>query len=80
MQNQEYRIAMEVLVFKTNLRYKKNVKEVMPHLNALNGIIRWNIDFHDKDKILRIVSLDLSPGLIERTLQHAGYVCEELPD
>jgi hypothetical protein len=71
---------MEILVFKTNLRYKKNVKEVMPHLNALNGIIRWNIDFHDKDKVLRIVSLDLSPQLIEDTLLSIGYVCEELTD
>jgi hypothetical protein len=71
---------MEVLVFKTNLRYKKNVREVMPHLNEIKGIIRWNIDFHDKDKILRIVSRNLSPRQIEYTLNHAGYVCEELPD
>lgn len=71
---------MEVLVFKTNLRYKRNVKEVMPHLNELNGIIQWNIDFHDKDKVLRIVSRDLSPKLIEDALQRAGYVCEELQD
>jgi hypothetical protein len=71
---------MEILVFKTNLRYKKNVKEVMPHLNELKGIMKWNIDFHDKDKILRIISRDLSPRLIEHTLQTAGYVCEELRD
>ena len=71
---------MEILVFKTNLRNKKNVKEVMPHLNSLNGIMQWNIDFHDKDKILRIVSRDLSPQLIEDTLQRAGYVCKELQD
>jgi len=71
---------MEVLVFKTNLRYKKNVMDVMPHLNELQGIIKWNIDFHDKDKILRIVSRNLSPRQIEYTLKHAGYVCEELPD
>jgi hypothetical protein len=71
---------MEVLVFKTNLRYKKNVKEVMPYLDKLKRIIKWNIDFHDKDKILRIVSRDLSPRQIEYTLSHAGYVCEELPD
>ena len=71
---------MEILVFKTNLRNKKNAKEVMPHLNALNGIIRWNIDFHDKDKVLRIVSLDLSPQLIEDTFRSIGYVCEELAD
>ena len=52
----------------------------MPHLDELKGIIKWNIDFHDKDKILRIVSNDLSPRLIENTLKNAGYACEELPD
>ena len=52
----------------------------MPHLNELKGIIKWNIDFHDQDKILRIVSHNLSPQSVERTLQRAGYVCEELPD
>jgi len=71
---------MEILVFKTNLRYKKNVNQVMPRLNELKGVIKWNVDFHDKDKILRIVSDDLSPRLIENTLKNAGYACEELPD
>jgi hypothetical protein len=28
---------MEVLVFKTNLHYKKNLKEVLPHLNGLKA-------------------------------------------
>jgi hypothetical protein len=71
---------MEILVFKTNLRFKKNVNRLMPHLNELKGVITWNVDFHDKDKILRIVSNDLSPRLIEHTVKNAGYVCEELPD
>ena len=71
---------MEILVFKTNLRHKKNVEQVMPRLNELEGIIKWNVDFHDKDKVLRIVSDTISPRLIEHTLKTAGYVCEELPD
>jgi hypothetical protein len=71
---------MEILVFKTNLQYKKSIKQVTPHLNELKGVIRWNVDFHDKDKILRIVSDDLSPQAVENTLKNAGYNCEELPD
>lgn len=71
---------MEILVFKTGLRYKKNINEVKPYLNQLEGITKWNVDFHDKDKILRIVSNNLSPRLIEHTLQTAGYSCEELTD
>jgi hypothetical protein len=71
---------MEILVFKTNLHYKKHLKQVVPHLNELKGVIKWNLDFHDKDKVLRIVSNDLSPRLVESTLKNAGYACEELPD
>ena len=57
------------------------MKQVIPHLNELKGVIKWNINFHQrKNKILRVVSNDLSPRLIENTVKNAGYVCEELPD
>ena len=70
---------MEVLVFKTNLRFKKQINAVTPHINTLQGIARWNVDLDDTDKILRIESVDLSPRSVEATLQQAGYFCEELP-
>lgn len=71
---------MEILVFKTNLRYKKHIEQVLPHIGALPGIQKWNVDLHDKDKILRIEALDLSPRTVENILQQAGYYCEELED
>jgi hypothetical protein len=69
---------MEVLVFKTNLRFKKQIDAVTPHINNLQGVARWNVDLDDTDKILRIESVDLSPRSVEATLQQAGYFCEEL--
>ena len=69
---------MEVLVFKTNLRFKKQINAVTPHINNLQGVARWNVDLDDTDKILRIESVDLSPRSVETTLQQAGYFCEEL--
>jgi hypothetical protein len=69
---------MEVLVFKTNLRFKKQVNEVTPHINNLHGIARWNVDLDDIDKVLRIESENLCARTVETTLQQAGYVCEEL--
>ena len=45
---------MEVLVFKTNLRFKKQINAVTPHINNLQGVARWNVDLDDSDKILRI--------------------------
>lgn len=71
---------MEVLVFKTNIRYRKNILEVETVLKALQGIVRWNVDLQDKDKVLRIVAQDLSPRKVELMLNYAGYYCEELPD
>ncbi|WP_315819798.1 hypothetical protein [Paraflavitalea speifideaquila] len=69
---------MDILVFKTNLRYRKNIHHIGSHLNNLQGIIRWNVDMHDKDRVLRIEAQDLCPRLVEHTLSHAGYSCEEL--
>ena len=69
---------MEVLVFKTNLRFKKQITAVTPHINNLQGITRWNVDLFDIDKVLRIESNDLCPRTVETTLQEAGYFCEEL--
>jgi hypothetical protein len=69
---------MEVLVFKTNLRYKKQVSAVASCLNTIDGIQKWNVDLQDRDKILRIEARDLSPQVIEHTLLLAGYFCEEL--
>lgn len=52
----------------------------MPFLNRLEGIIRWNVDLHDRDKILRVESHSLSPKTVEQTLELAGYYCKELED
>ena len=69
---------MEVLVFKTNVRSKKHINVIANELQQFEDINRWNFDLHDKDKILRIEADDLSPSIIERTLQCAGYYCKEL--
>ncbi len=71
---------MEVLVFKTNIRYKKQAHAVVSRLNNLEGIVRCNVDLDDKDKVLRIEASDLSPRAVEHTLLQAGYFCEELED
>ena len=71
-------IFMEVLVFKTNVRNKKHVIEIANRLDQFADINKWNFDLQDKDSILRVETSDLSPKIIENTLQQAGYYCEEL--
>jgi len=69
---------MDILVFKTNLRYKKNISEAVSHLENLPGLVRWNVDLQDRDKVLRIESRDLAPQLVEQVLTNIGYYCKEL--
>ncbi len=71
---------MEILVFKTNLRYKKSIRNAAPHLQTILGIHTWNVDLKDIDSILRIEAQNVTPSCIETTLRNAGFHCEELRD
>ncbi|RZA03983.1 MAG: hypothetical protein EOP47_00865 [Sphingobacteriaceae bacterium] len=72
--------TMNVLVFSTSITATEQISEVKPILKAVRSIKEWNFDLEDCDKILRVVSNDLSPRFIEGLLQNAGYQCLELAD
>jgi hypothetical protein len=69
---------MEILVFKTNLESFKQSRRLYPLLKAIKGILKWNVDFEDNDKILRLETANLSPRLVEIALRDAGFYCREL--
>ncbi|HRI23227.1 MAG TPA: hypothetical protein PLZ45_01070 [Ferruginibacter sp.] len=69
---------MEILVFKTNLSNAVHINNIMPALNFHPHIVEWNVDLHDCDNVLRIVSKNMQPGEVEQMLSDAGYYCEEL--
>lgn len=69
---------MDILVFKTNVEDAKNVRKISPHLKNITGVLKWNIDLHDCDKVLRIEADGLSPHSIEEIINNAGYYCKEL--
>jgi hypothetical protein len=69
-----------ILVFKTNIRLQEDVHQVEQVLNSLPGIMQWNVDRHDADNVLRIVSHSLQPQAVIETIRAAGYCCEELND
>jgi hypothetical protein len=71
---------MHILVFKTNIADKKEIRKLSPFLKTIEGIIKWNVDLHDEDKILRIVTPNLAPAHISTIVQQAGYHCSELED
>ena len=71
---------MEILVFKTNVEDKKHVRRLFKLFRALQGVLRWNVDLQDHDKVLRMETVAISPRAIESTLHQAGYFCKELED
>jgi hypothetical protein len=72
--------TMNILIFKTNIRLKKDLGVIKPLLSAYESIIKWTVDRDDSDKILRIVSTSNNSLDIIKTIKEAGYHCEELPD
>ncbi|MEJ7588834.1 MAG: hypothetical protein WKI04_14855 [Ferruginibacter sp.] len=71
---------MNVLIFKTNIRFKKDLKIVGPFLAAHQPVLKWNVDRQDTDKVLRVESATPDTVGIIKTIREAGYDCEELPD
>ena len=69
---------MQILVFKTNLANTRHIKKIGPSLSLHPHIREWNIDLHDCDKILRVVTKDIAPAEVENIFFKAGYFCEEL--
>ena len=69
---------LDILVFKTNVRSRRRVNDLASHLEKLEGILKWNVDLQDVDKVLRVESASVSARAIEHKLQQAGYFCEEL--
>jgi hypothetical protein len=78
--NQSKPSRMEILVFKTDVRSRKRVTSLAPHLENMKGITKWNVDLQDVDKVLRVECASISPDTIEKIVRQAGYYCKELTD
>ena len=64
---------MEILVFKTNLSNTDNIGKVTLSLNHHPHIIEWNVDLHDCDKVLRVVSQNLPASEIEELIFRTSH-------
>ena len=71
---------MHIIIFKTNIRFKKDVKKIEPVLNAHPVILRWTVDREDVDNVLRIEATQEHTHELITTIRQAGFLCEELPD
>ena len=67
-----------VYVFKTSVKFKKQIKQLAKELNKIVEIKKWNFDLEDCDKILRIEATKLNPTKINNLLISFGFNCNEL--
>lgn len=70
---------MPVLIFKTSVNKAREVSRVKTLL-TIPTIKHWNFDLDDCDRILRVITDQLSPRYIESLMQSAGFICQELED
>jgi len=67
-----------IYVFKTSVKKKKNIRVLIPFLNAICFDGKWNFDLEDCDKILRVESdFDIKAEIVELLLSK-GFECVEL--
>jgi hypothetical protein len=71
---------MQVLVFKTDIAYKRIAGNVTRKIEKMPGVIRCNFDLLDRDKILRVETTHLAASQIEKMVEAQGYFCRELED
>ena len=71
---------MNILVFKTNIEDSKQIKYLSPHFKALDGIVKWDVDLNDCNKVLRVETEYLQPFTVVNVLANAGHFCAELQD
>ncbi len=70
---------MIISVFKTSIK-EKDIIDLSPALNKLEGLSRWNTDLEDCDNILRVESHSDIVEEIINILSTQGLQCEELED
>lgn len=67
-----------VLVFRTNINTLEQIKKAEIILSAQSEIKKWNIDFDDCDKILRIETPKSEIENVLSYLKPYQIYCEEL--
>ena len=67
-----------ILIFKTNIQTECDKQRIRHTLDALDNIQHWNIDLHDVDRVLRVVSGILTPDQIISVIKRHGFECAEL--
>lgn len=66
----------QILKFKTNINCGGCIKAVTPHLDQTVGIIKWEVDTENPDKILSIETDRLTSEELINIIDKAGYTAQ----
>ena len=69
---------MDTLKFKTTIKCSGCIATVTPHLNELKGVVKWEVDLEDPNRVLSVESSGASEAQIMDTVTAAGYKIEKL--
>ncbi len=69
---------MKTLKFKTNIECSNCEARVKPFLDKKEGIISWQVDTNDADKILTVETETLGAKDVIKTIKRTGFVAEEI--
>jgi copper chaperone len=64
---------MVTLQFKTNIKCSACVEKAGKALDEETEIQEWKVDVTSNDKILTVKGENISPELVQKTLDKAGY-------
>jgi len=66
------------LQFKTNINCGSCIKSVTPHLNKMEDITEWKVDTENPDKILTVITQNVTAAQVVTTVQKAGFKIEPI--
>ncbi len=69
---------MKTIRFKTNINCSNCLAKVTPSLNHKEGIVSWNVDLDNPDKILTVETESLVAEDIVKTLKRVGFEATEI--
>lgn len=69
---------MEKYQFKTNIKCDGCVAKVTPHLNAVKGIEKWEVNTENPSKILTVIADKTKEGQVIEAVKGAGFTAERL--
>ncbi len=70
---------MQTFKFRTNIKCAGCIATITPALNELKGVVKWEVDTTNPEKILTLQSAEeLTAGEVIEVLKGKGYNAEKI--